>query len=208
MKKQQNGFLIAVEGIDGSGKSSLCNQLKEKLSLEFSVILTKEPGGTPLGKGLRETLLRKDVPVCAKAEFLLFATDRAQHFDQVIIPALEKNTVVISDRMADSSLVYQGYGRSLDTTTLSIINDWAMNSIQPDLVIYLKISPEKAYERMAKRNIPLNSFEKEIAFMHKLEKGFDELFAQRDTVLTLDATESIATLTEKALEHIKKCMRK
>lgn len=208
MKKLQKGLLITVEGIDGSGKSVLCKGLQQELAQSYDVLLTKEPGSTLLGKGLRNTLLQKDVPVCDKAEFLLFATDRAQHFCQVILPELSKNNIIISDRMADSSLVYQGYGRNLDTTILTTINKWAMNNRQPDLVFYLKIDAEKAYQRMAERNIPLNSFEKEVEFMYKLSKGFDTLVAPRDNVVTLDALQSPEILVKMATESIKNLIAK
>lgn len=203
MKKIQNGFLVAVEGIDGSGKSSLCKNLEAALQQDYSVLLTKEPGGTPLGKGLRKTLLQKDVPVCDKAEFLLFATDRAQHMNQIVGPHLQQGGLVISDRMGDSSVVYQGYGRNLDITTIQTINLWAMNDRQPDLVLYLRITADQAYQRMHKRNEPLNSFEKEIEFMNRLTQGFDELVAPRNTTVTLDATLDLETLTQQAVKALK-----
>lgn len=203
MKRLKKGLLIAVEGIDGSGKSVLCTHLKDRLS-NYDLVVTKEPGGTMLGKGLRETLLAKDVPVCQKAEFLLFATDRAQHFAQVITPALEAGKIVISDRMADSSLVYQGYGRNLDISVINTVNNWAMNGTQPDLVFYLKITAQEAYKRMRNRNIPFNSFEKEIAFMHKLTDGFDQLVAPRANVVTLDAMAETEQVADQAITALNK----
>src|SRR5438067_1616217 len=113
MKTQ--GMLITIEGIDGSGKSTLAKNLYQHLiANDVDALLTREPGATPLGKALRTILQEKNVAVCDQAEYLLFAADRAQHFKDTIIPALAKGTVVISDRMADSSLVYQGYGRGLN----------------------------------------------------------------------------------------------
>ena len=204
MKKIQNGLLIAIEGIDGTGKTSLAKNLEKQLLETYHVIVTKEPGDTPLGQGLRKTLLQKDVPVCEKAEFLLFATDRAQHFYQVVLPNLKKGSLVISDRMGDSSLVYQGYGRNLDIEMLKKINAWAMNDRQPDLVLYLRLPADIAYERMKARNIPLNSFEKEMEFMHRLTEGFDTLVAPRDNVVTLDAQLTQEALTQAAIKEIEK----
>jgi dTMP kinase len=204
MRKIQNGLLIAIEGIDGTGKTSLAANLEKQLSERYSIIITKEPGDTPLGQGLRKTLLQKDVPVCNKAEFLLFATDRAQHFDQLILPSLKEGSIVISDRMGDSSLVYQGYGRNLDIEILKKINAWAMNDRQPDLVLYLRLPADVAYERMKSRNEPLNSFEKEMEFMHRLTEGFDTLVAPRDNVVTLDAQLTQEALTEAAIKEIEK----
>src|SRR5438128_3339250 len=103
MHKLKKGILIAIEGIDGSGKSSLAKNLyQELLNQKYAVLLTKEPGGSPLGLQLRTIVQEKKVAVCAKAEFMLFATDRAQHLDQVIIHALDEGKIVISDRMTDS----------------------------------------------------------------------------------------------------------
>lgn len=208
MNKQTQGLFITVEGIDGTGKSSLCKNVKETLSSKYSVVLTKEPGGTQLGKGLRATLLQKDVAMCDKAEFLLFATDRAQHFHQIIEPNVQAGALVISDRCADSSLVYQGYGRGLNIEMIKTVNNWAMNGRQPDLVIYLKLSAKVAYERMAARNVPLNSFEQETAFMEKLTAGFDTLVAPRDNVITLDAQVSQEELTAQAVAAIEKLIEK
>lgn len=208
MKKIQNGLLIAIEGIDGSGKSSLCRNLETALKASYNVILTKEPGGTALGKGLRKTLLQKNVPVCTKAEFLLFATDRAQHSAQIILPNLNEGAIVISDRMADSSVVYQGYGRQLDIEMLKTINKWAMNEREPDLVLYLRLPAKVAYKRMDNRNQPLNSFEKEVEFMHRLTDGFDSLVSPRDNVVTLDAELEPEALTTLALKAIEKKIKK
>ena len=203
-----NGLLISIEGIDGSGKSSLAKGLEFNLiKKEFSVVLTKEPGGTELGKTLRSKLLTKDVPVSIKTEHLLFATDRSQHSDQIIMPALQKGSIVISDRMGDSSLVYQGYGRGLDIEMLTTINNWAMNNRQPDIVFYLKISADEAYKRIEKRNEALTSFEKETEFMHTLEKGFDDIFVGRSNVITLDALQPKEILVKAGLSYIRQWIK-
>lgn len=203
MENIPNGLLISIEGIDGSGKSSLAKGLEFALQKNsFTVVLTKEPGATPLGKTLRSKLMDKDVPVCDKAEFLLFATDRSQHFDQVVTPALAKGSIVISDRMADSSIVYQGYGRGLDIEKLKMINSWAMNDKEPDIVFYLKLSAEEAYKRIASRNEPLTSFEKEKSFMNTLEKGFDTLFKDRKNVIIMDALQPKAIIVKAAFKYI------
>src|SRR3972149_5899470 len=123
-------MLITLEGIDGSGKSTLAKKMADTL---HNVVLTKEPGGSALGKKLREILQMQPVPITPIAEFLLFAADRAQHFDEVVIPALEQNKIVISDRMADSSLVYQGYGRGINMENIKLVNKWVMQDITPDI---------------------------------------------------------------------------
>lgn len=198
------GVLIAIEGLDGSGKSTLSKKLHAALSAEaLPVILTKEPGGTPLGQKLRGILQEKTVPVCPTAEYLLFATDRAQHFEELIIPALKNNQIIISDRMADSSLAYQGFGRRLDLNKLRQINAWVMNFIKPDITIYLEIPVQTAIERVRIRNEKLTSFEKEnIEFMERIINGFSIIFKNRPDVLCLDGTQSQDAIAQQAIEKV------
>lgn len=206
MKTLKRGLLISIEGIDGSGKSTLARNLHHTMQMHFaSVILTKEPGGTDLGGMLRTILQTQPVPLCSKAEYLLFAADRAQHFHQLIVPALAQQSIVISDRMADSSLVYQGYARGLDIPTIKMINAWAMNGIEPDITVYVRIEPEQALQRLHARNQALTAFEKEKTdFSLKLVHGFETIFAERTNVIVIDGTQDQQTVTQdtyKALEQ-------
>lgn len=184
------GFLLTIEGIDGCGKTTLAQALAEQLTQKnYSVLLTKEPGGSELGKKLRSILQIQDIPLGAKAEFLLFAADRAQHFEKVIIPALIEGKIVISDRCADSSLAYQGYGRNLDVSMIKTINNWAMNNMKPDLVFYLKIDLVTAIKRLTTHRSTLSAFEKKTNdFWSKVITGFDATLSQRPEVVTFDAT--------------------
>ncbi len=202
--KNKAGLLIGIEGIDGSGKSSLATALKQELiNLKLSVILTKEPGGTTFGKELRQILQYRNTPLDPKAEFLLFAADRAQHFTELVIPALQSKQIVISDRTCDSSLVYQGYGRGLDLDTLKQINQWAMGNYQADLILYINIPLTAAQERMHKRAEAPTVFEQEqLDFKQKLIAGFETLYANQANVLKLDGTLPTGELTKLALAHI------
>lgn len=204
MPQLSRGILVAIEGIDGSGKSTLARNVAQTLTaLQFPIALTQEPGKTGLGKLLKPIVQEKKVPIAPKAEFLLFAADRAQHFNEIIIPALKNNMLIISDRMADSSLVYQGYGRGLDIPMLKTINTWAMQEQNPDLVIYVKVNPEIAYERILKRGEKLSSFEKEReTFIKKLSDGFDALLSARDNVIIIDGTLDAQTLTDHAVTKL------
>ncbi len=199
-----SGILIAIEGIDGSGKSTLAKNLYQELhNQNIPVVLTKEPGGSQLGRQLRTILQTQTVPLCPQAEYLLFAADRAQHFTEVIIPNLRASKIVISDRMADSSLVYQGHGRGLDLELIRTVNAFAMQAIQPDLVLYLRISPEQAMERLRKRNKELTAFEQEQAsFSKKLVEGFDAIFKERKNVIYLDGTQAPEQLTNQAMDAL------
>jgi len=196
----KKGILIAIEGIDGSGKSSLAKNLFHELEKrEYPVILTKEPGGTQLGQQLRQLVQEKKMPICAEAEFMLFATDRAQHFHELIGPELSKKKIIISDRMADSSLVYQGYGRGLDITTIKMVNEWVMNGIRPDITIFVKVPAQVAAQRIAQRNATLTAFEKEKTdFIQKLVYGFNELYKNRNDVIIIDGNQSLDNVTHQA----------
>ena len=199
---KSKSFLISIEGIDGSGKSlfakNLYNALLEK---KLNVILTKEPGDTNLGKSLRKILHENKKDVCDLSEFLLFAADRAQHFEKIIIPALKSNSIIISDRMGDSSLAYQGYGRNLDIEMIKKVNQWTMQNINPDLIFYIKIDVQSALKRIFKRNEPLTSFEKEkMEFWQKVINGFEEIFKNKNNVIYLDGTLSPAKICKNAIE--------
>ncbi len=201
--KLKRGVLIAVEGIDGSGKSTLVNNLKETFSKHnLATMATKEPGGSKIGIALRTFLQERPIPLCPKAEFLLFVADRAQHFEEKIIPALNENKLVISDRMADSSLAYNGYGRGLDRNMIRTINTWAMNERQPDLVVYIRIPLEIAITRIQERG-SLSTFEKEAqTFLQKTVDGYEEIFSNQKNVITVDGTLSPEEVTSYTLEVI------
>lgn len=204
--KLNRGYLFAVEGTEGCGKTTLIKNLTKKLSqLNIPVVTTREPGGTQLGKEMRSMLMNQSVPMCTLTEFLIFAADRAQHFHELIIPHLAQQQVVISDRMADSSLVYQGYVKGLDQSMISIVNRWAMQYQQPDLILYLKLDCITALERINKRNQTETqvAFEAEIlAKKEMLTAGFDTILQHRDNVIVLDATLTPEEITNQAFEQI------
>lgn len=188
-KTLTQGILIAIEGIDGSGKTTLAQSLHNMLKQEgFDTILTREPGDTALGKQIREIVQTQTMPISHKAEFLLFAADRAQHFSTVIIPALNNKNLIISDRLADSSLAYQGYGRGLDLATLKTINQWAMKETTPDMTIFIRVPVLTALERCKKR-ASLSAFEQE-KFLEKTAQGFETLYKNCDPekVIIVDGT--------------------
>jgi dTMP kinase len=205
---QFKGHFITIEGIDGSDKSTLAQSLAEELAARrLPVLLTKEPGGSQLGQELRSILQTQSNPTCNKAEFLLFAADRAQHYTQIILPALERGKIVISDRWGDSSVAYQGYGRGLDVSMIKSINTWATNNIHPDGVLYIKIDAQTALARINKRNEKSSSLtwtiEKEkIDFWNKVIQGYEELYFKRSDVTVLDGSFSQKDLLECALEAL------
>lgn len=188
MKKTNKGILISVEGIDGAGKSTLIKLLHQRMVTEkLDVLLTKEPGSSMLGKYLRQLLHAQQMPICTKAEYLLFAADRAQHMNDFVLPALEKGAIVLSDRMADSSLAYQGYARGLDIEFIQYVNRWTMDQCEPDLIIFVDTPVLLAIERINKRG-NINTFEKETDFLEKVRTGFLEIFSSKNNVITVDGT--------------------
>ncbi len=199
----KKGTLITIEGIDGSGKSSAARALKDNLSLHYDVLLTKEPGATELGTHLRTLLQQRTFDVCARAEFLLFAADRAQHMQEVVLPALQAGKIVVSDRMADSSRAYQGFGRGLDDEWIRRISEWAMQGITPDLTLYLKTDYATAITRLKKRNEQATVFEKErAAFFERVIEGFETIFKERSSVITINAAEPEEKVHLAIIEHV------
>ncbi len=201
---EHKGFFITIEGIDGSGKSVLAERLKQQLEKSGSnVLLTRQPGGSAFGKHLREILQMRPDPISAKTEFLLFAADRAHHIETVVLPALRKGSIVISDRCADSSVAYQGYGRGLDCSMIKTVNRWAMGGLEPDLTLYIKVDIDTALKRIFDSREVLTTFEKEKRdFWPKVSNGFDEIFAQRDNVVNIDGSLDEQTVFQHALEKI------
>lgn len=146
--RQAEGFFVAIEGGDGAGKSTqaelLARWLREDLGHE--VVLTREPGDTPLGQRLRHVLLHGD-DIDPRAEALLFAADRAQHVASVVRPALRRGAVVVTDRYSDSSVAYQGAGRALDGDEVAHLSRWATQGLVPDLTVVLDVPPEVGLAR-------------------------------------------------------------
>ncbi len=199
----QNAPLITCEGIDGSGKSTICKMLSKHLTDQnIQNILTKEPGGTPFGLQLRNILQHSPEPINSIAEFLLFAADRAHHIESVVKPALQKGTWVLSDRMHDSSVAYQGYGRSLDLTIINQINRIALQGIEPTITIYLRIDPEQADARINQRNEEKTRFEQEKKdFWLRVTHGFETIFKARNNVIILDATKTPEEIMTELMAH-------
>lgn len=202
MPKLNKGILIAIEGIDGSGKSTLAQNLSTMLQQqEFDTVLTKEPGSSELGKEIRKLIQTQTISLASRAEYLLFAADRAQHFADLVIPALAQRKLIISDRMADSSLAYQGYGNGNDLAMLRTINSWTMSTIIPDITIFVQVPVATALERAKKRG-SLSAYEKREDFLHKVAHGFEELYKNRNDIIIINGIESPKNLTMEACEKI------
>ena len=157
--KKNNAKFITLEGIDGAGKSTHLNWLAEHLrSQGNNVLVTREPGGTPLGEALRELLLHQAMH--PETEALLMFAARREHLDKVIIPALREGAWVISDRFTDASFAYQGGGRGLEESKLKTLEQWVQQDFQPDLTLLFDVPLEVSRQRLS-ANASLDRFEQE-----------------------------------------------
>lgn len=146
------GLFIAFEGGDGTGKSTQARLLADWLRADqgHEVVLTREPGATPVGVRLREVLLGHGSDLGSRAEALLFAADRAHHVQSLVRPALERGSIIVTDRYTDSSIAYQGAGRELDTDDVARLSRWATDGLVPDLTVVLDLHPMVTKARRAK----------------------------------------------------------
>lgn len=186
---------ITFEGVDGAGKSTHLHWFAEALRERGAdVIVTREPGGTPLGEQLREMLLSQ--PMSIGTEALLMFAARLEHVEQVIKPALAAGKWVISDRFSDASFAYQGGGRGMDWEKLRQLEQWVHADLQPDLTLFFDVPVEVARLRLA-NNVSLDRFEQEQdAFFERVRAGYHrrvaenpERYAVIDAAQTLDAVQ-------------------
>ncbi|MFD6226992.1 dTMP kinase [Streptomyces sp. NPDC060232] len=200
------GFFIALEGGDGAGKSTQVQALAEWIRGKgHEVVVTREPGATPVGKRLRSILLDvSSAGLSNRAEALLYAADRAEHVDTVVRPALERGAVVISDRYIDSSVAYQGAGRDLSPTEIARISRWATDGLVPHLTVLLDVSPEAARERFTEAPDRLESEPAE--FHQRVRAGFLTLAAaDPGRYLVVDAgqdPDSVTTVVRHRLDRM------
>lgn len=194
------GFFIAIEGGDGSGKSTQIKRIAAALADDgYHVESTREPGGTELGTKIRSVLFDSDPP-SPRTEALLFAADRAHHVASLVDPSLDAGNIVITDRYIDSTIAYQSAGRSFDEKTILALSRWATQGLVPNLTIVLDIEPEVAAERMGKRG-DSNYLDQENQQFHQrvrqtyLSRAHKEL----DRYVVLDASVDADELTEQIL---------
>lgn len=204
MQAQNRGVLIVFEGIDGAGKTTLARFLHDHLNtLGYKVLLTREPGGSVVGAELRSIVHQQVTPLDPKTEFLLFAADRAQHVADIIKPGLSRSEIVISDRMADSSCAYQGYGRGLAIEMIEEVNKWVMNGVRPNLTLFIRVSLKTSRERVGKRGT-LSSFEQQESFMSRVAQGFESMYADRSDVVTIDGDRSTQEVSKSVIAEVMK----
>jgi len=182
------GLLITVEGVEGSGKTTHCKRLGQWLGARgLEVVLTSEPDGTPLGSAIRGLFEQDRMPPTPLTQTFLFMAARQQHVAQVIRPALARGAVVVSDRYADATLAYQGFGGGMELETIRDLNALATGGVMPDLTILLDLDPAEGIRRISDR--PLDAFEKmDMGFHRRVREGYLEIArAEKNRVVVLSA---------------------
>jgi len=180
--------LITVEGVEGSGKSTQCARLEQHLSGRgLQVVRTSEPDGTPLGVRVRALFEGAGPTPTPLTQAFLFMAARQEHVTRVIAPALARGAVVISDRYADATVAYQGYGQGMDVQTIRELNMLATGGVLPDLTLVLDLDPVSGMRRI--RGRALDAFEKmDTAFHRRVREGYLEIArADKNRVVVLDA---------------------
>jgi dTMP kinase len=211
-----HGVFITFEGSEGCGKTTQIQRLAARLEKTGQpVLLTREPGGTPLGESIRHLLkfAEEGKDMTPETELLLFAASRAQLVRRVIEPALEAGSWVIADRFMDSTTVYQGVARRLDHQAVRFINEFAVGERRPDLTILLDVDTQEAHRRLLRRPRPVGAPDR----MEQMPAEFYE--AVREGYLTLardeperfrviQAGRSVETVEEEVWEHVRGLMGK
>jgi len=189
------GKFISLEGVDGAGKSSHVEWLATRIrALGKKLIVTREPGGTPLGEALREILLSRAMRL--ETELLLMFAARQEHLSTVILPALERGDWVLSDRFSDASYAYQGGGRELDMCRIRALEVWVQGEFQPDMTLFFDLPVEVARARLEASLVSPDRFEKEgIEFFARVRKAYRER-AQSSSgrIKVIDSNRSIDTI--------------
>ena len=204
------GLFIAFEGGDGAGKSTQAEKLTAALETAGrTVVRTREPGGTPVGEQLRSLVLEHgNGEIDARTEALIFAASRAAHVAQVIRPAVERGDVVVCDRFIDSSVAYQGSGRSLGTEEVRQLNIWATEGFSPDLTVLLDVEPEQGRQRRTANEAVEDRLESEPDSFHlRIRRAFLEQ-ARNDPAryLVLDAGRPVDELAETIMARVKELL--
>ena len=209
---KSQGVFITLEGGDGSGKTTLQQKLSSHLSsLGYVIVVTRAPGGTPLGASIRDILLHKTkIALCARAELLLFLADRAQHVEEVIVPALHKKQIVLCDRFNDSTIAYQGGAREEDLEKIGSLCRFASVDVEPHLTFYLDVDPKLGLERALRIKSASDRLEGEaLAFHQKVRAAYLALakkYPQR--IHVLDGSVSPERVFAKAVDILSSYLAK
>jgi dTMP kinase len=203
---KNKGLFITFEGGEGCGKTTLISALqKELLSRGLPVLATREPGGFETGKKIRDIVLhQKDNPIGKRCELLLYLADRAEHVDKVIIPALERNEIVLCDRFNDSTVAYQGKARQIDLVLLKKMCFFAADGLVPDLTFFLDVAPKIGFERVKNMGRTPDRLESEaLCFHESVRQGYQQLAEEEpERFRVIDASSDRDRVYKRALQEI------
>jgi len=203
----KTGSFFTFEGIDGCGKSTQLVRVAERLrSIGTPCVVTREPGGAVISEKIRELLISTDNKgMCSETELLLYLAARAQHVNEIIIPAIDRGETVLCDRFEQATFAYQGGGRGLNTDIIRTINNFATNALAPDMTFIIDIPVEISQERLNKIGKGKDRMESAgIDFFERVRKAYiDAADADPYRIKLLDGTVSVDELTEEILEVIK-----
>ena len=204
MKKK--GLFITFEGGDGAGKTTLIERIYQSLIQRgCDVVLTRAPGGTEIGKEIRNLVLHKqDAHLSKRCELLLFLADRAQHVEEMILPALNEGKIVLCDRFNDSSIAYQGGARGLTPELVGNLCNFACDGLNPDLTLYLDLDPKIGFERVKKAGMSKDRIESEtLAFHQKIREAFKQIAKNEpERFILIDASKSAGEVYNLGQEKI------
>lgn len=201
-------MFITFEGPDGSGKSTVIKKVYEKLINDgYPIVLTREPGGTPIAEKIRNVILDNDnTALDARTEALLYAASRRQHLVEKIWPALREGKIVLCDRFLDSSLAYQGGGRHLGIENVLNVNLFATENTYPDLTLFFNISPDEGLKRVSadKKRVADRLDNENENFHHDVYNAFLKVVNDnKNRIVVIDATKSIDEVVDSAYKIIK-----
>ncbi|MFW7341424.1 dTMP kinase [Pollutimonas sp. H1-120] len=206
------GFMIVCDGSNGAGKTTVIKAIEEHLkSRGLQAVITREPGGTPIGEKIRDILLCPDTPeMCDVAELMLFGAARAQHVQEKILPAIRAGKVVVSDRFDAATLSFQHYARGLDIGLVKQINELALDGFRPDMNIILDLDPVLGLERVHQRGERLDRMEtQKLEFLQKARQGYLEQARLSPSMFSiLDASRPLAEVVSDALGVVDELIRR
>jgi len=207
LNRKYSGLLISFEGSEGSGKSTQAEIIYRWLVEKgYDALLTREPGGTELGRYVRKILLDERLVISPKAEILLYGADRAQHVEEVILPALKEGKIVLCDRYIDSSVAYQGYARGLEIEFIKNINMMAVSNVIPDLTLLYDLPAKEGFKR--KKAVSFDRIEGEgLAFHEAVRKGYLEMAKRESRIKIIDASRDVESVARDSIALVSRFLK-
>ena len=196
---------ITVEGIEGAGKTTCLSLIEQRIQQRgHSLLVTREPGGSPLGEDLRNLLLgHRHEGMADDTELLLMFAARAEHLHARIIPALNAGSWVLCDRFTDATYAYQGYGRGIDLERIATLETWVQGESRPDLTLLMDLPVKTGLERAGKRSTPDRFESQTLAFFERVRNGYLSLAeAAPDRFRVIDAAQSLQQVSEQVVAAI------